>query len=77
LDADFDDAVTLYRPTGEKELALVRDSGWRKFPPRLPNQSGARLSTITARIVLAAARTLNIGYRLKIWKNSTAISLDR
>jgi len=30
--------VTLYRPTGEQELALVRDSGWRAFPPRLPDQ---------------------------------------
>jgi len=31
-------AVTLFRPTGEKELALIRDSGWRVFPPRLPDQ---------------------------------------
>jgi hypothetical protein len=31
-------AVTLFRPTGEKELALIRDSGWRAFPPRLPDQ---------------------------------------
>ncbi len=30
--------VTLFRPTGEQELALVRDSGWRAFPPRLPDQ---------------------------------------
>ena len=30
--------TTLYRPTGEKELALIRDSGWRAFPPRLPEQ---------------------------------------
>ena len=29
---------TLYRPVGEAELALVRDSGWRSFPPRLPGQ---------------------------------------
>ena len=31
-------AVTLYRPTGEKETALVRASGWKRFPPGLPNQ---------------------------------------
>ena len=31
-------ATTLYRPTGERELALIRDSGWRAFPPRLPEQ---------------------------------------
>jgi hypothetical protein len=30
--------VTLFRPTGEKELALIRDSGWAAFPPRLPDQ---------------------------------------
>jgi len=32
------DLVTLYRPTGEQELALIRESGWRSFPPRLPGQ---------------------------------------
>ena len=30
--------VTLYRPTGTKELALVRESGFKAFPPRLPEQ---------------------------------------
>jgi len=30
--------VTLFRPVGEAELALIRDSGWRQFPPRLPDQ---------------------------------------
>ena len=30
--------VTLFRPTGERELALIRDSGWRAFPPRLLDQ---------------------------------------
>lgn len=30
-----EDAVTLYRPVGRQELDLVRESGWRKFPPRL------------------------------------------
>lgn len=30
--------TTLYRPTGERELALIRESGWRAFPPRLPEQ---------------------------------------
>jgi hypothetical protein len=32
------EAVTLFRPTGEQELVLIRDSGWRIFPPRLPDQ---------------------------------------
>ena len=30
--------VTLYRPAGPKELELIEMSGWRKFPPRLPEQ---------------------------------------
>ena len=30
--------VTLYRPVGPKELELIAASGWRKFPPRLPDQ---------------------------------------
>lgn len=30
--------VTLYRPTGPNELALVAQSGYTKWPPRLPEQ---------------------------------------
>lgn len=30
--------TTLYRPAGPKELALIEASGWRAFPPRLPEQ---------------------------------------
>lgn len=30
--------VTLWRPTGPEELALVEQSGWRRWPPRLPEQ---------------------------------------
>jgi hypothetical protein len=30
--------VTLYRPVGPEELALIRESGFRAFPPRLPEQ---------------------------------------
>ena len=30
--------MTLYRPVGPKELALIRASGFRAFPPRLPEQ---------------------------------------
>ncbi len=32
------DTVTLWRPTGPEELALVEASGWREWPPRLPDQ---------------------------------------
>ena len=30
--------TTLYRPTGESELALISATDWRRFPPRLPEQ---------------------------------------
>jgi uncharacterized protein len=29
---------TLYRPVGPAELELIAGSGWREFPPRLPEQ---------------------------------------
>lgn len=32
------ETTTLYRPVGEKELALIRAAGNRAFPPRLPEQ---------------------------------------
>ena len=32
------DTVTLWRPTGPEELALIEASGWRKWPPRLAGQ---------------------------------------
>ncbi len=32
------ETVTLWRPTGPKELALVEELGWRGWPPRLPDQ---------------------------------------
>jgi hypothetical protein len=28
----------LYRPVGPDELRLIRESGWKRFPPRLPEQ---------------------------------------
>jgi len=30
--------TTLFRPTGKKELALIRESDYRAFPPRLKGQ---------------------------------------
>ncbi len=32
------EAVTLWRPVGPAELALIEASGMRSFPPRLPEQ---------------------------------------
>jgi hypothetical protein len=30
--------MILYRPVGAKELRLLDESGWRAWPPRLPDQ---------------------------------------
>lgn len=30
--------VTLWRPVGPEELSLIKESGMRAFPPRLPEQ---------------------------------------
>lgn len=32
------ETTTLYRPVGPEELQLIEDSGWTRFPPRLPEQ---------------------------------------
>jgi hypothetical protein len=32
------ECTELFRPVGPGELALVRDSGWTRFPARLPEQ---------------------------------------
>ena len=31
-------SIVLFRPVGPKELALIRESGYKAFPPRLPEQ---------------------------------------
>ena len=33
-----EDTLTLWRPVGPRELELIRQSGMRAFPPRLPEQ---------------------------------------
>lgn len=33
-----EELITLFRPVGPKELDLIEQSGWREFPPRLPEQ---------------------------------------
>ena len=38
MSSSANDTVTLWRPTGPEELALVQASGWREWPPRLPEQ---------------------------------------
>ena len=34
----MNETVTMYRPTGPDELNLVAESGYKKWPPRLPEQ---------------------------------------
>ena len=34
----MDETRTLFRPVGQKELDLIRESDFRTFPPRLPEQ---------------------------------------
>ncbi|ALF51983.1 crystallin [Nostoc piscinale CENA21] len=34
----MEETVTLYRPTGPKELELVKQSSYKKWPARLPEQ---------------------------------------
>lgn len=36
--ADDTGTITLWRPVGPQELALIEQSGMRAFPPRLPDQ---------------------------------------
>jgi hypothetical protein len=33
-----EETIIMYRPTGPKELKLVEESGFKKWPPRLPEQ---------------------------------------
>src|ERR1700759_2123024 len=37
-EGEMEDVVTLWRPVGPKELALIREADMRAFPPRLPDQ---------------------------------------
>ena len=32
------ETITLFRPVGKTELDLIEESGFTKFPPRLPEQ---------------------------------------
>ena len=38
MQVDENKLATLYRPVGQAELDLIRDSGFRAFPPRLAHQ---------------------------------------
>jgi hypothetical protein len=71
--------VTLFRPTGQAERDLVEASGWRAFPPRLPEQS-IFYPVLTEEYATKIARDWNaregnIGYVLRF--ELPAEALDR
>jgi len=33
-----EEAITLFRPVGQQEMDLIRESGYRAFPDRVPSQ---------------------------------------
>jgi hypothetical protein len=53
------DTMTLWRPTGPEELALVRDSDWRAWPPRLPDQP-IFYPVLTEQYAIMIARDWNV-----------------
>jgi hypothetical protein len=38
VEEPVNETTILYRPVGQEELYLIRSSGYREFPPRLPHQ---------------------------------------
>jgi hypothetical protein len=38
MEEHSEDTLVLYRPTGPKELDLLKQGGFRRWPPRLPEQ---------------------------------------
>ena len=52
--------VILYRPVGSIELALIEQSGFRAFPPRLPEQP-IFYPVLTAAYAARIARDWNVG----------------
>jgi hypothetical protein len=51
--------VTLYRPVGPKELELIRASGFKAFPPRLPEQP-IFYPVLTEEYAIKVARDWNV-----------------
>jgi hypothetical protein len=70
----------LYRPVGPKELRLIIDSGYRAFPPRLPEQPifypvlNEEYATQIARDWNAKNPAKGEGYVTKFRVNTTFIS---
>lgn len=52
--------VVLYRPVGPKELELIKESGWKKFPPRLSWQP-IFYPVLNEEYAIQIARDWNVG----------------
>lgn len=57
--------TTLWRPTGPKELDLVRELNWRAWPPRLPEQPIFYLGSTKATSVTHLSHYLHISTHLR------------
>jgi hypothetical protein len=60
----MNDVTTLYRPVGERELILIRDSGFEAFPPRLPEQPFF-YPVLTESYAVQIARDWNAKYNIE------------
>jgi predicted GIY-YIG superfamily endonuclease len=70
--------VTLFRPVGPKELELIKKSGWKKFPPRLPEQP-IFYPVLTKEYATKIARDWNVkasgsGYVLEFYVKESFLS---
>jgi hypothetical protein len=66
-----DDLTVLYCPVGPKELESIKQSGYRAFPPRLPEQPifypvlNEEYAVQIARDWNAATLTIGVGYVIR------------
>jgi len=72
--------IVLYRPVGSEELELIRQSGFRHFPPRLPGQPifypvlNEEYATKIARDWNARNSTSGLGYVTRFAVNADFLS---
>ena len=72
--------IVLYRPVGGEELELIRQSGFRQFPPRLPGQPifypvlNEEYATQIARDWNTKNSTSGVGYVTRFEVNATFLS---
>lgn len=52
--------TTLWRPTGPRELELVRELNWRTWPPRLPQQQQIFYPILNEDYAVKIARDWNV-----------------